>query len=105
MKKKYLKDKNKKVSYEERKKYCLEFGKHLESLFDPLGEDKREFKNLNVGDFFIDDSIDIENENSICFCEKLSEKRFSIYYFEYKDHESDKNSINKLYLRLKELGK
>lgn len=105
MKKKFLQDKNKKTSLKEKKNYCVNFSKHLESLFEPLGHDKRDFKKLKEGEFFLDETINYDYEgngkvsNDILICEKVSNKKLSQYLLSKNDH------IEKLYNRLKELGK
>ena len=103
-KKKFLNDKYNKESYLHKKDYCLSFAKNLESLTDPLGHDKREFKKLSINDFFLDDSIEQESDY-LCICEKLSSKKIDQYFYEYTDSLEDQQIINKLYLRLKQLDK
>lgn len=105
MKKKYQGDKERKLSFEEKYNYCLNFSKHLESLFEPLGHDHRDFKELSKGEFFLDESINYDYEqtgeetNDILVCEKVSDEELNNYVL------SDKDSVEKLFLRLKELGK
>ena len=105
MKKKYQNDKLSKVSFKDKELYCLNFSTYLDSLFEPFGHDNRDFEKLNEGDFFLDEAINYdydangEETNDVMVCEKISNKEIYRYLL------SEKDSIEKLYIRLKELGK
>lgn len=105
MKKKYLNDKIKKVPIHEKRKYCFNFSKNLDSLFEALGHDHRDYKKLSKGEFFIEESINYDYEgigeehNETLICEKVSNKERNTFLL------SDNDDVEKLYKKLKKLGK
>jgi hypothetical protein len=109
MKKKFLKDKVKKninnTSLKDKLAYCIKFSKNLESIFEPLGHDHRDYQKMEVGEFFLNEAVNYDYEgtgeetNYIMVCEKVSNKECLQYFLEEEKH------INRLYKRLKELGK